>query len=198
MKDSEILVYLDSLKTKYNVRIYTPIKYFEGLLTKTQIHERFLEMVRRRDEKTFQKFQTDEIISKPNRESIYTQKFYKVYGKHSKSLLSKSLATGVPMVILQTIYKRGLAAWKSGHRVGATQQQWGFARVHSFLMFGCTIFGPDFDMFQKACVMMTKTKLKIWIGKQDITCPKSKFKTSAYFQKRLDNYNYIMKLKNIS
>jgi hypothetical protein len=26
-----------------------------------------------------------------------------------------------------------MAAWKTGHRPGATQQQWGYARVSSFL-----------------------------------------------------------------
>jgi len=29
--------------------------------------------------------------------------------------------------------RRGMAAWKSGHRPGAGQEQWGYARVNSFL-----------------------------------------------------------------
>ena len=35
--------------------------------------------------------------------------------------------------ILKKVYDRGMAAWKGGHRSGATQQQWAFARVNSFV-----------------------------------------------------------------
>lgn len=48
-------------------------------------------------------------------------------------LKNKAKETGVPIGILRVIMKRGMAAWKSGHRPGATQQQWGYARVNSFL-----------------------------------------------------------------
>jgi hypothetical protein len=40
--------------------------------------------------------------------------------------------SGIPLGILRQVYNRGMAAWKTGHRPGATQQQWGFARVNSF------------------------------------------------------------------
>ena len=48
-------------------------------------------------------------------------------------LKKKAEETGVPMEFLRIIMRRGLAAWKTGHRPGATQQQWGYARVNSFL-----------------------------------------------------------------
>jgi len=48
-------------------------------------------------------------------------------------LKNKSKETGVPIALLRLVMRRGLAAWKSGHRPGATQQQWGYARVNSFL-----------------------------------------------------------------
>ena len=48
-------------------------------------------------------------------------------------LKNKSKETGVPIGILRVVMKRGMAAWKTGHRPGATQQQWGYARVNSFL-----------------------------------------------------------------
>ena len=32
--------------------------------------------------------------------------------------------------------RRGMAAWKSGHRPGAGQEQWGYARVNAFLTKG--------------------------------------------------------------
>ena len=48
-------------------------------------------------------------------------------------LKNKAKDTGVPIALLRLVMRRGLAAWKSGHRPGATQQQWGYARVNSFL-----------------------------------------------------------------
>lgn len=48
-------------------------------------------------------------------------------------LKTKSEETGVPIGILRAVMRRGLAAWKTGHRPGATQQQWGYARCNSFL-----------------------------------------------------------------
>jgi len=50
-----------------------------------------------------------------------------------KALKNKSDDTGVPIEFLRIIMRRGMAAWKSGHRPGATQEQWGYARVNSFL-----------------------------------------------------------------
>ena len=51
-------------------------------------------------------------------------------------LVNKSEKTGVPYSILKKSYDRGMAAWKGGHRPGATQQQWAFARVNSMLTGG--------------------------------------------------------------
>ena len=48
-------------------------------------------------------------------------------------LKNKADETGVPIALLRIVMRRGMAAWKTGHRPGATQQQWGYARVNSFL-----------------------------------------------------------------
>lgn len=48
-------------------------------------------------------------------------------------LKKKAEETGVPIGIIRAVARRGLAAWKTGHRPGATQQQWAYARVGSFL-----------------------------------------------------------------
>ena len=53
-----------------------------------------------------------------------------------EGLVNKSKQTGVPYSILKKSYDRGMAAWKGGHRPGATQQQWAFARVNSMLTGG--------------------------------------------------------------
>ncbi len=53
-----------------------------------------------------------------------------------EGLVNKSKQTGVPYSILKKSYDRGMAAWKGGHRPGASQQQWAFARVNSMLTGG--------------------------------------------------------------
>jgi hypothetical protein len=92
-----------------------------------------------------ERFSTDFDASGNRREtktSTYTEKFYKLY-PGAKSLEEKSKATGVPLDILEQIYRKGLAAYRTGHRPGATQGQWAYARVHSFLVKGCTFYSPD-------------------------------------------------------
>lgn len=53
--------------------------------------------------------------------------------KIETALKKKEEETGVPMEFLRIVMRRGMAAWRTGHRPGATQQQWGYARVNSFL-----------------------------------------------------------------
>ena len=56
--------------------------------------------------------------------------------KIETALKTKAEETGVPIGIIRAVMRRGLAAWKTGHRPGANQQQWGYARVNSFLTKG--------------------------------------------------------------
>jgi len=56
--------------------------------------------------------------------------------KIETALKKKAEDTGVPIGIIRAVMRRGLAAWKSGHRPGANQQQWGYARVNAFLTKG--------------------------------------------------------------
>ena len=49
------------------------------------------------------------------------------------ALKNKKEETGVPLEFLRIVMRRGMAAWKTGHRPGAGQEQWGYARVNSFL-----------------------------------------------------------------
>ena len=48
------------------------------------------------------------------------------------ALVNKAKKTGMPYGILKKVYDRGMAAYKTGHRPGATPQQWALARVNSF------------------------------------------------------------------
>ena len=71
--------------------------------------------------------------------------------KQIEGLKKKSEKSGIPYGILKQVYNRGMAAWKSGHRPGATPQQWAFARVNSFITKGKgTWGGADKDLAAKA------------------------------------------------
>lgn len=62
-------------------------------------------------------------------------------------LKNKAKESGVPIGILRAVMRRGLAAWKTGHRPGAAQAQWGYARVNAFLTKGeGTWGGADSDL----------------------------------------------------
>lgn len=54
----------------------------------------------------------------------------------TKSLKNKAEKTGAPMGALRAIYNKGLAAWRTGHRPGASQHAWAMARVNSVLAGG--------------------------------------------------------------
>ena len=60
-------------------------------------------------------------------------------------LKKKSEQTGVALPLLRLVMRRGMAAWKSGHRPGAGQEQWGYARVNSFLTKAPGTWGRPLD-----------------------------------------------------
>ena len=120
-------------------QIYAPLKYFRGLGTLKEVETRYKKMLK----KDYTKFRTDE--GRKTKTSSYTQKFRKRY-PGVKSLPDIAKATGIPLKTVKTIYNRGLAAWRTGHRVGASPQAWGYARVHSFATKGKTYYTADADL----------------------------------------------------
>lgn len=75
----------------------------------------------------------------------------KIKGSQSDRFVKAvSRVTGVPKSIIDTVMKRGAAAWAVGHRPGATQAQWQRARVYSFLTGGKTTTTGDADLYAKA------------------------------------------------
>lgn len=66
------------------------------------------------------------------------------------ALEKKAQKSGIPYGILKKVYDRGMAAWKGGHRPGATSHQWAFARVNSFIVGGKTRKTADADLWKKA------------------------------------------------
>jgi hypothetical protein len=82
------------------------------------------------------------------RRSSYSSRFHVKY-PGAKSLPEIAKATHVPVKTLRTVYNRGMAAWRTGHRPGASQHAWGMARVHSFVLKGKTYRTADSDLATK-------------------------------------------------
>ncbi len=144
------------MKTRKN---FHPTKYYKGLTNKQktarkkEIHE-FGEMSWK-NPNAYVGFQTDTGIT--TKESGYTKRWKKIF-PHAFSLSEKAAVTGVPEPYLVQSYNRGLAAWRTGHRPGATQQQWGYARVHSLLLCGKTYYTADADIVRNASASSKSAK----------------------------------------
>jgi hypothetical protein len=64
-------------------------------------------------------------------------------------LAAKASKSGISIGTLRKVYRRGVAAWNSGHRPGTTPQQWGMARVNSYIGKGSgTYHGADKDLHE--------------------------------------------------
>ena len=135
---------------------YHPKKYFAGL-SKTRKIKRAAEIKRFgalnwKDPKAYVGFQTDKGIK--TRKSGYTQTLQRIFAKmgHPEvhSLEDKATLSGVPHRFLLESYNRGMAAWRTGHRPGASQQAWGHARVASLLVCGKTYETTDADIADRA------------------------------------------------
>jgi len=120
-------------------KIYAPLKYFRGLRTPGEVETRYTKMLK----KDYRDFKTDK--GQKTKTSSYTQKFRKMY-PGAKSLPEISKVTHIPLRTLKTVYNRGLAAWRTGHRPGASPQAWAYARVHSFATKGKTYYTADADL----------------------------------------------------
>jgi hypothetical protein len=147
--------------------MYFPSKYFRGLSSRKKT-QRKKEIKKRsaiswKSARAYKPFKTDKGVK--TRRSSHTAKWKKMFPKVS-SLNGASNVTGVPLSLIRKSYNRGMAAWRTGHRPGATQQQWGYARVYSMLTCGKTHYTTDSDLVRDA----KKTKKgKSWFKK---TCRK--------------------------
>ena len=135
VSDKDIRKKITQLR-KSEGKIYAPLKYFRGLSTLKNVETRYKKMLK----KDYTTFKTDKKVE--TRTSSYTSKFRKKYPGVTK-LKDISKVTGIPLKTLQTVYNRGLAAWQTGHRPGASPQAWAYARVHSFVVKGKTYYTAD-------------------------------------------------------
>lgn len=77
-----------------------------------------------------------------------------------KSLRKKSKKSGFPLGILKEVFRRGKAAWKTGHIPGTTPDQWAHARVNSFITGGKTTKMQDKSLYIRAKSMRAKKRNK--------------------------------------
>tara|TARA_Y100001963_G_scaffold86560_1_gene119674 strand:- start:223 stop:723 length:501 start_codon:yes stop_codon:yes gene_type:complete len=148
-------------------------KYFKGL-SKDEKEQRQRAFDRRSkmsddDPDAYGDFRSD--AGEKTKTSTHTKKFKKMFGENrwkalqevwketktlkespsDTALKNKAKKTGIPKGILKKVYDRGMAAWKTGHRPGAGQQQWAMARVNSFATKGKGTWGKaDKDLAAKA------------------------------------------------
>ena len=132
---------------------FLPPKYFKGL-SKSARTRRVKEIkkygsIHWKNPAAYKGFETNTLRYIPKKPSSYTEQWKKLF-PDAKSLEEKSKATGVPLKYIKESYNRGMAAWRTGHRPGATEQQWGYARVHSFLLCGKTHYTTDSDIVRRA------------------------------------------------
>jgi Family of unknown function (DUF5824) len=131
--------------------MYLPVRYFSGLSQRKKT-QRKKEIQKRsklswKSRKAYKPFLTD--VGVKTRKSKYVSKWKQLF-PHSHGLQDAAKNTGVPLSLIRESYNRGMAAWRTGHRPGATQQQWGYARAYSMLTCGKTHYTTDSDLVRKA------------------------------------------------
>lgn len=138
-------------RKKKKDREFWPQKYYKGLtLRQKQLRKKEIDKFGAKgwkDPAAYRGFRSDTFIS--TKPSSYTMKWKKRF-PNALSLKAKAKATGVSLKEIKASYDRGMAAWRTGHRPGATEQQWGYARVHSFLLCGKTYYTTDSDLVRSA------------------------------------------------
>lgn len=137
-----------------------PRRYFAGLKPAARTRRRReiskFGAMHWKDPKAYVGFETDKDV-RGKKTSSYTAAWHRQF-PGADSLEAKAKVTGVPLWAIRESYNRGMAAWRTGHRPGATQQEWGYARVHSLLLCGKTYHTTDSDIVQRAKAASAKAR----------------------------------------
>jgi len=140
-------------------KLFLPHKYFAGLKmrarTRRKAEIKKFGALHWKDPKAYVGFKTDKGVK--GKTSGYTAAWHKLF-PGADSLEEKAKATGVPLWAIKESYNRGMAAWRTGHRPGATEQQWGRARVSSLLTCGRTYYTTDSNLVRKAKKQSAKAR----------------------------------------
>ena len=98
----------------------------------------------------------------------YEVEFHSILDENT-GVANKAKKSGIPKGILMQVYRRGMAAYGTGHRPGASQAQWAMARVNSFIGKGKgTWGGADKDLAAKARKSMKKEEVEIFEDAKDV------------------------------
>jgi len=136
-------------------KVNLPHKYRAGLSDKTaaarKSHWDKMSKYSDRDPRAYEPAPGD--ATAKTKPSKHTLKYKRMYGEEvmdessDSGLAAKAKKSGVSLSTLRKVYRRGVAAWNSGHRPGTTPQQWGMARVNSYITKGKgTYHGADKDL----------------------------------------------------
>ena len=109
-----------------------PVRYFSGLTPRMRL-VRQKELLKRRTT-AHPKLPLSNTYAR-KRKSHWTTLFHSTYPglKFNKDAIAKK--TGIARSTLNTVYNRGLKAWKTGgSRPGATAQQWAIARMYKYIL----------------------------------------------------------------
>ena len=110
-----------------------PSRYFSSTWGPRTKALRVKELLRRRRVAHPKLSKTNTLVK--TRKSSWTVLFHKTYPglKFDKQLFENKFK--ISKKVLDTVYDRGLKAWKTGgSRPGATAQQWAVARVYKFIL----------------------------------------------------------------
>ena len=110
-----------------------PSRYFSSTWGPRTKALRVKELLRRRRVAHPKLSKTNTLVK--TRRSSWTVLFHKTYPglKFDKQLFENKFK--ISKKVLDTVYDRGLKAWKTGgSRPGATAQQWAIARVYKFIL----------------------------------------------------------------
>jgi hypothetical protein len=160
---------------KKSLKLIGPARYYRGL-TARQKSARKKEIKKFgamdwRDPKAYVGFKTDTVRSvtdRRKRKSNYTLAWDKLFpGK--KTLKQRSAVTGVPLKYIDTVFRRGSAAWRTGHRPGQTTQSWSYPRVSSFLLCGKAHYTADADQVRAA--RATSASARKWFKRCAVKSP---------------------------
>jgi hypothetical protein len=111
-----------------------PVRYFSGL-SPTMKATRKKELLKRRRVPYSKLMLGKSDVGATKRKSHWTLQFHRTYPglKFNKDLISKR--TGISKSTLNTVYNRGLKAWKmGGSRPGATAPQWAISRTYKYIL----------------------------------------------------------------
>ena len=111
-----------------------PERYFSGL-SKAMRFVRQKELLKRRTTPYSKLALARSNKGGTRQKSRWTLQFHKVYPglKFNKDAIARR--TGIRRSTLDTVYDRGLKAWKTGgSRVGATATQWAIARLYKYVL----------------------------------------------------------------